>query len=167
LLAKNKNIILIAILSIIVVHHDKSIKQNIKCELECLTDENGSFLDNVDFCNLEKISGHQNLVFEYHNWTDIIQGKYNESYWTATYINSMMWRWFPINDPFVDVFMSRDSDSLIIQREVDSVNVWLQSSEVGHIMRGIVNLIFQNYLLQFFYLFYNRRSSSTWNSNTR
>jgi len=149
------------------VHHDKSIKQNIKCELECLTDENGSFLDNVDFCNLEKMSGHQNLVFEYHNWTDIIQGKYNESYWTATYINSMMWRWFPINDPFVDVFMNRDSDSLIIQREVDSVNVWLQSSEVGHIMRGIVNLIFQNYLLQFFNLFYNRRSSSTWNSNTR
>jgi len=39
------------------------------------------------------------------------------------------------------VFMNRDSDSLIIQREVDSVNVWLQSSEVGHIMRGIVNLI--------------------------
>jgi len=113
-------------------------------------DENGSFLDNVDFCNLEKIPGHQNPFFEYRSWTDIIQEKYmnhiehNESYWSATYINSMMWRWFPINDPFVDVFMSRDSDSLIIQREVDSVNVWLQSNEVGHIMRGFVNLIFKN-----------------------
>jgi len=52
-------------------------------------------------------------------------------------MNAMKWRWFPINDRFVDAFMSRDSESLIIQREVDSVNVWLQSDKVGHIMRGI------------------------------
>jgi len=28
------------------------------------------------------------------------------------------------------------SDSLIIQREVDSMMVWLESDKIGHIMRG-------------------------------
>lgn len=36
----------------------------------------------------------------------------------------------------VDVFSSRDTDSYILQRELDSVNVWLSSDKPGHIMRG-------------------------------
>ena len=48
----------------------------------------------------------------------------------------MEWRWFPIGDIFVQVFSSRDSDSKIIQRELDSVDVWLKSNKSGHIMRG-------------------------------
>ena len=43
------------------------------------------------------------------------------------------------NDPFLDAIMSRDAGSLILQREVDSVSVWLDSDRVGHIMRGNLN----------------------------
>ena len=60
------------------VHHDSSIDQNLKCELECLKDEKGNLLDNVDFCNIEKVPGHQNPQFNYNNWSDILQGKSHE-----------------------------------------------------------------------------------------
>ena len=78
--------------------------------------------------------GRQNKAFPSKRWLD------NETEiftWNATYMHAMKWRWFPINDQFVDVFMSRDSDSDILQREVDSVNEWLASGKVGHIMRGL------------------------------
>ena len=49
----------------------------------------------------------------------------------------MKWRWLPIGDGFVEAFSSRDTDSYLLQREVDSVNVWTKSSDkLGHIMRG-------------------------------
>lgn len=48
----------------------------------------------------------------------------------------MIWRFFPMGDYFVDLFSSRDSDSRILQREIDSVAVWLNSEKAGHIMRG-------------------------------
>ncbi len=48
-----------------------------------------------------------------------------------------MWRWFPIGDRFVDLWLSRDSDSMIYQREVDAVDAWLKSDKLVHIMRGI------------------------------
>ena len=120
------------------VHYDSSIDENIKCELECLKDEKENLLDNVDFCNMEKVPGHQNLKFNHNKWSNILQSNSSEleSSWSATYMHPTKWRWFPINDPFVDVFMSRDSDAMIIQREVDSVNVWLESDKVGHVMRG-------------------------------
>lgn len=41
----------------------------------------------------------------------------------------------PLLDEMVDAFMSRDSDSLIIQREQDAVAEWLASDRVFHIMR--------------------------------
>jgi hypothetical protein len=41
----------------------------------------------------------------------------------------------PLGDSFVDYFMSRDTDSLIIDREVESFNVWLKSETLFHIMR--------------------------------
>ena len=46
------------------------------------------------------------------------------------------WRWFPIGDHFVDVFLSRDTDSQIFQREVDAVKFWLYENKIAHIMRG-------------------------------
>jgi hypothetical protein len=85
--------------------------------------------------------GHQNPLFTFSKWSDIVQGSDSESgsSWNATHMHSMKWRWLPINDPFVDAIMSRDADSLILQREVDSVSVWLDSDRVGHIMRGNLN----------------------------
>jgi hypothetical protein len=38
-------------------------------------------------------------------------------------------------DPNVDVFISRDSDSVILQREVDAVDEWLRSNYTFHVMR--------------------------------
>jgi hypothetical protein len=83
----------------------------IKCEIQCELND-----DIVDFCNVEKLPNK-----------------------TVNYIHKMMWRWLPIGDSFVDVFNSRDSDSLILQREVDSVQHWLKSNKSAHIMRGINN----------------------------
>lgn len=101
---------------IIRVHHDNSIDMKLKCELECHT-------DNLDFCNVEK------LPYDLYNL------------WSASYMHGMSWRWLPIGDSFVSYFSSRDSDSPITQREVDSVNVWLQSSTKFHIMRGLFSIL--------------------------
>lgn len=104
---------------IIRVYHDSSILDDIKCELECLKDDQQKLFDNIDFCDIENLQS-----------TRI-------NSWNANYTHSMMWRWFPIGDHLVDAFISRDTDSIIIQREIDSVNVWLSSDKYGHIMRGI------------------------------
>ena len=47
----------------------------------------------------------------------------------------MTWRFLPLLDPTVDVMMSRDADSYIIDREVVAVQEWLNSSAVFHVMR--------------------------------
>ena len=54
----------------------------------------------------------------------------------------MTWRYLPLGDSFVDFMASRDIDSSLIQREIDSVNVWLNSNTLFHVMRG--NTIFLN-----------------------
>ena len=102
------------------VYHDDSIKQDIKCKIECLKDENNNLLDNTDFCNINQIP---------------VKGCLGQT-WTANYVHAMQWRWLPIGDSLVDIFLSRDTDSKIIRREIDAVNVWLNSNLAGHIMRG-------------------------------
>lgn len=104
------------------VYYDSTVNKSVICELDCLKDEQGNLLDNVDFCNVESLP---------------IKNSYRQD-WSLAYLHAMMWRWLPIGDSFVDVFSSRDSDSLIIQREIDSVNVWLASSKTVHIMRGMI-----------------------------
>ena len=47
----------------------------------------------------------------------------------------MMWRFEAIDDPDVEVMMSRDTDTRFIQREILAVNEWLNSDKVFHIMR--------------------------------
>ena len=98
------------------IYHDEAIDNKIICELECLK-ESGQILNNVDFCNISeipnKLNGHT--------------------------IHAMMWRWFPIGDPFVDIFMSRDTDSWITQREYDAVSAWLNTNKLFHVMRGKCN----------------------------
>ena len=102
------------------VYHDDSIRKDLKCKIECLKDENNNLIDNTDFCNINQIP---------------FKGRLGQS-WSANYVHAMEWRWLPIGDSFVDIFLSRDSDSKIIQREIDAVNVWLDSNLSGHIMRG-------------------------------
>jgi hypothetical protein len=119
---------------IIRIYYDHSINQSIICEIECQKNQKSiysSYIDNIDFCNAEKIS---------LNLKDYYFYQYKEAQRISinlSYIHSMKWRWLPIGDDFVDVFSSRDTDSYILQREIDSVKVWLESDKVGHVMRGI------------------------------
>ena len=107
------------------IYHDDTIKKSIKCNIECQED------DIVDFCNINKLK----------------KTAFSEKSWSASYMHKMAWRWLPIGDSFVNTFSSRDSDSIIIQRELDSVKVWLESNKSGHIMRGsifILNIFYSN-----------------------
>lgn len=113
---------------IVKIYHDSSIDKSIICELECAkTNNNDTYLDIVDFCDIESIP------------FDLI------STWNASYMHGMTWRWLPQGDSFIDYYASRDSDAYISQREIDSVNVWLNSNTIFHIMRGINSLFMSNF----------------------
>ena len=100
---------------VIRVHHSSSIDQSVACEYECKEDI-------IDFCNVDEMP--------------VIVKNQLENY-KGAHPHAMMWRWYPIADDFVDYFMSRDSDSITIQREKDSVDVWLlqKTNTLFHIMR--------------------------------
>lgn len=49
--------------------------------------------------------------------------------------HGMFWRFWASEDPEVDIFLSRDCDSRISEREVSAVNEWLNSDKDFHIMR--------------------------------
>ena len=48
----------------------------------------------------------------------------------ASDISPTIWRYFPTLDPQVEVFLSRDLDSRITEREVAAVQEWLHSDKV-------------------------------------
>ena len=109
------------------VYHDNSINDSIICQLKCLNSEkSNTLLDNVDFCNIQNDLRLKPMLID-----SISNATLN-----GDSVHAEMWRFFPIGDSFVDIFSSRDSDSYVLQREVDSVNVWLNSSKIAHIMRG-------------------------------
>jgi len=109
------------------IYYNNSINKTIICDLECK-------YDNVFFCNVNhvpiKYQSNINMLKLDEKGMRTIAISNNLSY-----VNGMMWRWFPISDDFVDIFSSRDTDSTIIQREKDSVDVWLKSNNLFHIMR--------------------------------
>ena len=49
--------------------------------------------------------------------------------------HGMFWRFWASEDEEVDVFLSRDCDSRISEREVAAINEWLSSDKDFHIMR--------------------------------
>lgn len=49
--------------------------------------------------------------------------------------HGMFWRFWASEDKDVDIFLSRDCDSRISEREVIAVNEWLKSDKDFHIMR--------------------------------
>ena len=104
------------------IYYDNSVIKSTICDIECLRDDDdGKLLDNVDFCYINKIPN----------------GLPNDSAtWSCSYTHSMKWRWLPIGDPFVDVFISRDSDSWFHDREYEAVKDWLKSEYLFHVMRG-------------------------------
>ena len=54
---------------------------------------------------------------------------------TNEYSTPMMWRFEPIDDPEVEIIMSRDTDTRFTQREKLAVNEWLSTNKTFHIMR--------------------------------
>lgn len=70
-----------------------------------------------------------NVHIDLCNATNIINSRKLED------IFAMTWRWLPLLDSMVDVFMSRDSDSRILSREEHAVREWLASNWMFHIMR--------------------------------
>jgi hypothetical protein len=53
----------------------------------------------------------------------------------SSFMSGRLHRFIAIADPFVDIYMSRDIDSPIFKREVVSVNQWILSNKLYHIMR--------------------------------
>jgi GR25 family glycosyltransferase involved in LPS biosynthesis len=47
----------------------------------------------------------------------------------------MSWRFEAIDDPRVEIMMSRDTDTRILKREADAVREWMKSGKTFHIMR--------------------------------
>lgn len=135
------------------IYHDSSIDESIICELECLkmdkrleenksnssNSQNYEYYDIVDMCNIEKLPIDFNI----------------KNTWNASYMHGMTWRWLPLGDSFVDYFSSRDTDAWMTQREVDSVNVWLNENTLFHVMRGNfyykITLFLNHQGLLFFY----------------
>ncbi len=64
---------------------------------------------NVDICDINNI-----LIFD-SSLSSFLPGK--------------MWRFLPIFDPYVDYLLSQDLDSPIIQRETETINVWLSNDQ--------------------------------------
>ncbi|CAL4087115.1 unnamed protein product, partial [Meganyctiphanes norvegica] len=50
-----------------------------------------------------------------------------------------MWRFAVMGDPTVEIFLSRDVDSVILDREVAAVKEWLASGSEFHVMRDHPN----------------------------
>ncbi|RNA04087.1 hypothetical protein BpHYR1_024455, partial [Brachionus plicatilis] len=95
------------------VYHDDTINKSIICQIECSN-------SHVDFCNIHRMP---------------LSLKNSEKVMDLRYVHAMMWRFLSIGDSFVDLLMSRDIDSQLLQREVNSVQEWLGSGNIGHIMR--------------------------------
>lgn len=49
--------------------------------------------------------------------------------------SNMFWRFRPLTDPEVKMFICRDTDSRLNEREKDAVNEWINSDKDVHIMR--------------------------------
>ena len=78
------------------------------CDLACSN-------NNIDLCNIRKLPG-----------TPVKD---------ATEIFAMNWRFFPTLDPQVDIYLCRDLDSRVSEREVAAVEEWLGSGKAVHSMR--------------------------------
>lgn len=122
---------------IIRIYHDYSIDMKIVCRIECQS-------DNIDFCNINRLP---------------ISNSFNST-WNASFIYPSIWRFLSVGDSFVNVFMSRDLDSLVYQRELDSVNVWLNRTiKSGHIMRD--HPWHRSFILGGLWGFYSARNKTT------
>ena len=82
-------------------------------------------------------------IYLYHNEDfDVSNVEYIKQYErfetkliTDKSLNAMQWRFLPNDDKDVELFIVRDVDSRITEREQVSVNEWIDSGKILHIMR--------------------------------
>ena len=107
------------------IYYDESqmVNKTLRCYLEC------KYPNLIEFCDVSRF---------YNSLEEMLLIRSgNQLFTNFNYIHKMMWRFLPFGDDFVDVFISRDTDSLIVDREVLSVEQWIsESDKIGHIMRG-------------------------------
>lgn len=72
------------------IYYDKSVDQNIICDIECLANEtNDTLIDNADFCDTNHL---------FLSWKDYMKKKEFD----GGYIHAACWRWLPIGLIFLD-----------------------------------------------------------------
>jgi len=105
-------------------------------DLYCL-----GMLENIDIIN--EFYRDWKVYVYYYNIPDTILGELRSKPNTFLFPcqhggakwEGMFWRFYPLEDKTIDVFLSRDADSRISQREMSLVNHFLQSDKVFHIIR--------------------------------
>ena len=95
-------------------------------------------LKNIPLC--KKYYPEWNIRFYYDNTVPkniINELKKNSEIIDMTTSNlfGMYWRFLILNDPNVDIFIVRDTDSRINKREADAVNEWIKSDKIMHNIR--------------------------------
>ena len=119
-----------------VYHSGESLNDNDHCELQCLRDRStNKILDNIDLCSVNKLP----------------MGLYGT--WSAEYMFPSTWRWLPIVDDFVNIFLSRRLDNCINQREISVIYDWMlnYARTSSLIIRG--KLLFYFFSSDYFFLF--------------
>ena len=107
---------------------------------------------NLDFYCLGLIENIDLINEKYNDWTiyiyyanipekilNILKNKKNTYLFECNHNGynweGMFWRFYPIEDKDIDIFISRDADSRITDREMIFVNEWLNSDKIFHIIR--------------------------------
>ena len=95
------------------IYHDfPAAEESANEELVC----NFQALAHVDICNSSRVLNDRNVTLDA----------------AAAVANA---RLLPLVDPTVDYFMSRDSHSAVLDREVAAVDEWMHSPSTFHIIR--------------------------------
>ena len=93
------------------VYHNfdrESVRANGFCDIRCRH-------NHIDFCDVTELS--------------------EEDFGLPSTLDGEVWRFLPVLDDNVDVFVSRDLDSRFSEREATAVQQWLRSNKTFHIMR--------------------------------
>ena len=93
-------------------HDDRMGLNKLKCELEC------KYI-NVDFCNVNKLTDKHFVDTNYENT--------NGDLWKAKDLNSAIWKWLPVGDTFVDLFLSIDLTKFRLLDQHDLIMNWSNS----------------------------------------
>lgn len=98
-------------------------------------------IENIDIIN-EKYKDWKIYVYYANipeNILDILKNKQNTYLFECNHNGynweGMFWRFYPIESNDIDIFLSRDADSRITDREMRFVNQWITSEKIFHIIR--------------------------------